>query len=59
MLIQRLKSTSELEEIISKTKDWISERGQASSDIDQVGKAEFYKQLALVERAKTLVKELP
>ena len=59
MVIQRLKSTSELEDIIAETNNWISERGKAGNEIDETGKSEFYKQLAQVERAKNLVKLLP
>ena len=55
-MVQRLKNTSELEELITETNSWISERGQAISDIDKVGMADFYKQLAKVERARVLVK---
>ena len=57
-MVQRLKNTSELEELITETNSWISERGQAISDIDKVGMADFYKQLAKVERATVLVKSL-
>ena len=56
MVIQRLKSTSELEDIIAETNNWILERGKDGNEIDETGKSEFYKQLALVERAKNLVK---
>lgn len=59
MVIQRLKSTSELEDIIAETNNWILERGKDGNEIDDTGKSEFYKQLAQVERAKNLVKQLP
>ena len=56
MVIQRLKNTTELEDIIAETNNWILERGKVGNEIDDTGKSEFYKQLALVERAKILVK---
>ena len=59
---ERLKHVKEIQEIIASTNAFMKERNKVVTDLDNddgVRKEEFYQQLAMVERAKALVNDLP